>query len=347
MKKEAKPHIYLFWGDDRFSIGERLAFWKNEFLKKHGGQTLWAEDASSIHDVVLFEQHIRTAFRTATLFQQPRLTIIKDCDELSPTVIDTISSLLPQIPDLHFVVLTAKKYEKKKALFAALESLQKQGKAFIQEYRTPTGAALISWTQKRLTAKGKEMDPQTLRYFLSCTVSDLSGKMDIPHLGIVANEIDKICSYAASSLIAKRDIDQIVSGTELPRIFDLEDAIFQQELQRALRITHTLVTQRKERGKNAFIGIITFLTKEIRGLLMIQAGHHPSSWSPQRLWHAKRKISSLGADQLRCIYKNLLLAEQKLKSSSFNAGMLFDALLLRATAEDPRTKGATPWQKAR
>jgi DNA polymerase III delta subunit len=171
--------------------------------------------------------------------------------------------------------------------------------------------------------------------------------MDMPDLGTISNEIDKLCSYAASPTITKKDIDQIVSGTELPRIFDLADAILRQELSRALRISHALATQKKERGKNAYIGIISFLAKEIRGLLMIQAGHHPSSWSPQRLWHAKRKISSLGADRMRDLYKNILFAEQKLKSSSFSAGMLFDTLLLRATTENSGSKSATPWRKAR
>jgi len=347
MSNTSKPHIYAFWGDDRFSIGERLTFWKNEFIKKYGGQTLWMQDASSINDGAAFEQQLRMAFRSATLFTQPRLSILKDCDEFSPATTEMISSLLATLSASHFVVMTFKKWEKKKPLFAVLESLQKKGKAHTQEYRTPTGAALTSWTQKRFLAKGKEVDTQTLQYFLSCVVADPSGKMDAPDIGMIASEIDKLCSYAVSATISKKDIDAIVSGAEVKSIFDLEDAILQQEQERALRTSHILTTQRKERGKNAILGIISFLAKEIRGLLLIQSGMQPPTWSPQRLWHAKRKIGSLGADQLRNLYKNLLLCEQKLKSSSFNAGMVFDSLVVRSTQSDRKASNATPWRKVR
>ncbi|MBI4249975.1 hypothetical protein HY622_00065 [Candidatus Uhrbacteria bacterium] len=344
---ESKPHIYAFWGDDRFSIGERLTFWKNEFRKKYGGHTLWAIDASSIDDGVAFERQVAAAFRTATLFPQPRLTILKDCDEFSPATTEMISSLLATLPASHFVVMTFKKWEKKKPLFAALEVLQKKGKAVAQEYRTPTGAALTSWVQKRFLAKGKEIDTQVLRYFLSCVVTDLSDKVGTPDSGMIASEIDKLCSYAALAPISQKNIDAIVSGIEVKSIFELEDAILQQEQKRALRTAHILTTQRKERGKNAILGIIGFLAKDIRGLLLIQSGMQPSSWSPQRLWHAQRKIGSIGADQLRYLYKNLLLCEQKLKSSSFNAEMVFDSLVVRSTQSDRKASNATPWRKAR
>lgn len=338
MQTKTKPSIYLFWGDDGFSIRERLVFWKNEFIKKYGGQTLWSQDVSSVPDVAAFEQQLRTAFRSATLFAQPRLTILKNCDELSPSALEMTASLLASIPDTHFVVLTAKKYDKKKPLYATLESLQKKGRALVQECCTPTGTSLAAWVKKRLSAKGKKMDTQTLELFLSCVTADADGGMNTIDLDRIANEIDKMCSYTCVETITKQDIRIIVSGTEIPRIFELEDAILQQERERALRLTHVLTTQRKERGKNAFLGIVTFLGKEMRALLLIQAGHQPKSWSPQRMWHAKRKIGSRGADQLRSMYKNLLASEQILKSSSLNAGMIVDSFVVRATLEDPRLK---------
>ncbi|MBI2483875.1 hypothetical protein HYV71_01680 [Candidatus Uhrbacteria bacterium] len=342
MKQESKPHIYLFWGDDRFSIGERLVYWKNEFLKKYGGHTLWYQDASLINDSAEFERRLRTAFRSSTLFTQPQLTILKDCDELPITAIETLASLLAHIPTRHFVVLTAKKYEKKKPLFAALEPLQKNNIAAVQEYRTPTGSALIAWAKKRFASKTKEIDDRTLQYLLSTVLADLTGRTEIPDLGILAHEIDKLCSFAASSPITCSLIDQIVSGADMTRLFDLEDAVLRQDRERALRIASALSKERKERGKNAFIGIISFLSKDIRGLLLIQAGHNPASWSPQRLWHAKRKIGSLGTDRLRCIYKKLLLCELSLKSSSLNAGMLLDSFLTVST--DARS--LTPLKKS-
>lgn len=325
---EKKPHVFLFWGENSFGIDEKVAFWKKEFTKKHGLNGLWASDASDMPDPEAFTRTLRVALRSASLFGSSKLTIIKSSEKLPSTSVDLLLSLLPGIEQNHFIVLVFGKIEKKQEVFKKLAELGKKGTLMMEEFKIPTGARLVAWTEQKLKQHGAAVSGHIVDLFLATL-----GQCDMARID---SEITKLCSYAKDKKITKEDICAITSSETDVRIFDLSDAILKKNTLNALRLSDVLFYAQQGNAKQAILGGLAYLKSEIRGLALLSgalaSGESAKAekllgWSPQRIWIAKKKMHSRSFEEFLSIYKKLIYCEWDLKRSSLNPRGIFDVLL--------------------
>ncbi len=336
-----KPHIFVFLGENSFAVEEKVLFWRNEFIKKYGSNGMFASDGADVQDANTFTVRIKAAIRSASLFGGPKLSVIKNIEKLPDNVIETLFSYIPQIDQGHFLVLTIGKNDKRKELFKTLQKYEKNGTLVIEEFKTPRDGQLAQWVQNRFDKKGYAITSEVTAYFLHYMGETGSSSFEAPDILRITNEISKLCSSLSDKKITKDAVNAITSGERAGIIFDLSDAILAGNVKNALTISHTLVSQQKGAIKQSLLGLLGYLTKEMRGLAILRGaldGNNSEKyekllgWSPQRLWVAKKKIHPCSFDQLLSIYKMLIRTEWDLKRSSLNPQGLFDVLLYRLAA---------------
>ncbi len=338
---DQKPHIFFFFGDDNFSIREKVTIWKQEFIKKHGSNTLWVINGNDGSQNDVLTERLRIALRSASLFASPRLTVIQDVKDLPKQTLEMLIEVLPRVLTTHFIVLTDTSLGVRHPLYKIFSECQKKGSAESTEFTTPRGRALYTWIEKRIIKKGYTISADALSALCAALEGNSTSSYgEAVNLAGVDMELQKLLSYTPTKYISKQEVQTIVTHTEKGRIFDLTDAILARQTDEVFRIHESLQESHKQRGKQSLIGTISYLGKEFRNLLLLRGlmEHAPQSdpapilgWSPQRISFAKRKIHSLSFQTLQRIYLGVLKCEHELKSSSLNPTGLCDVTLYKAT----------------
>lgn len=337
---EKKPHIFIFFGENTFAVEEKILFWRNEFVKKYGAHGLFIADGADIQDANSFAMRLKTAVRSASLFGGPKLSVIKNIEKIPANILEPLLSYIPQIDDKYFLVLTLGKTEKKQTLYKTLYEHEKNGNLVIEEFKTPRDSQLAQWVQKRFVQKGYTITSEIAMFFLQQLGETGMNTFEVPDLIRISSEISKLCSSIHDKDITKDAINAITSGENAAKVFDLSDSILEGNTKNALTISHTLLSLQKGGVKQSLLGLLAYLTKEMRGLALLRGANTENDrkqaekllgWSPQRLWVVKKKIHSRSFDQLLALYKMLIHCEWNLKCSSLNPRGLFDVLLYRLT----------------
>ncbi len=81
----------------------------------------------------------------------------------------------------------------------------------------------------------------------------------------IKNEIDKLCGFKEKGVITTEDIELLCRGKTNAKIFDLVDAIGQNDKKGALKLKNWLISQ----GENEFY-VITMIVSQIRNLIRVQ-----------------------------------------------------------------------------
>jgi DNA polymerase-3 subunit delta len=80
--------------------------------------------------------------------------------------------------------------------------------------------------------RGHMLEFETAMYLIDCVGNDLSN---------LQNELDKVCSYAKSEKITKKDIDQIAVKSIEAKVFDMAKALLEKKFDDACYILNTLL----------------------------------------------------------------------------------------------------------
>ena len=73
-KNEPKSNVYLFYGEDDFSLRRKIDFWKTEFAKKYGSSSISLVDGENLSESELISQ-LQTNL-APSLFSSKKLIII-------------------------------------------------------------------------------------------------------------------------------------------------------------------------------------------------------------------------------------------------------------------------------
>jgi DNA polymerase-3 subunit delta len=217
-KVETLP-VYFLYGPEDYLIEEEIQRLLNQALSPK-------ERGFNLH---LFngEEHsgqeiVQTA-QTLPMFSQYRFVIVRGMDQLNE---ESVEALLPYIrnpsPSTCFVMFGQtlgpwKKYQKE---------MEKIGRVI--EYPRLKGKELISWVRKRMEEKGKIISEEATGFLI-----DVIGD----HLQDLENGLEKIfLSVGNRNKIELPDVEAITSEVKVSTVFDLTDAIGQQNLKKALDI---------------------------------------------------------------------------------------------------------------
>lgn len=102
----------------------------------------------------------------------------------------------------------------------------------VQEYRRLRGRALEEWTRGRAEELGVRIAPGALRLIVQ-----LAGD----NLWVLSSEVEKLSLYAAGATVEEAHVREVVSAARESTIFNLVDAVAEQNLAAALTALHRLL----------------------------------------------------------------------------------------------------------
>jgi len=211
--------IYFLYGPEDYLIEEEIQRLLNQTLSlKERGFNLHffnGEEHSG-------QEIVQTA-QTLPMFSQYRFVLIREADQFDE---ENVEALLPYIrnpsPTTCLTICGHTLGQWKRIQ----KEIDKVGKVI--EYPRLKGRGIISWIRKRMEEKGKIISEEAAGYLIE-VVGD--------HLQDLDNGLEKVfLSVGEKKRIELSDMEGITSEVKVSTVFDLTDAIGQQNLEKALTI---------------------------------------------------------------------------------------------------------------
>ncbi len=340
-----KSHLFLFHGNDTFTVSEKINFWIEEFKKKYD-RTPTIIDAQILSGEQLFN-NIRDALQGYTLFDPVRLIVIRHVFSMKRVDAERIHSCilehLEHIPETHFIVFHEETIDKRIALYKKCADLKKKHIFIVEEFSIPTGDALETWIETRLVLKKISMEGHVLKKFIARFtipeyVSTYSEKPSYT-LWHIHNELEKLLSYTGGAPITEQAIEELTRETTPSHVFEYTESLLSRNVPAAYRNSHALLPRNTTQAKSELLGIIAFLQNQFRDFLTVKTfsekGMSSSAiadiltWNPKRLWIVQRNIHTWSLNSLREVYKDITEVERLAKSSSLPAPILLHRITLK------------------
>lgn len=247
--------ILFLYGEDSFRSRQKLAEYKERFLKKYGPQ-------GSLRIIDLEEKrglNFSEIARSDGLFSSVRLAIIKNAlaylsDEKQRSIAEFLKSNRPIAGEKENVIIFWEENEPKKTnvLFKYL-----QRGAEVEQFEKLGEIKLNSWINSRL----KEINPEIV---ISKTAAEkliayASGEMEQ-----IGNEILKLVNYKNRGEISEEDIDKLVPAALISNIFETIEAASGGNKKRALALLHKQI-----KDKEGSFYILSMYVYQFRNLMRI------------------------------------------------------------------------------
>ncbi len=216
--KETYP-IYFLYGPEEYLIEEEVRRLLNRTLspkEKGFNFHLFRGEGHSGQEIVQTAQ-------TLPMFSQHRFVLIRGADQFDGEDVELLLSYIRNPSPATCLVMCAqtqgpwKKYQRE---------IERVGK--VVEYPRLKGTGLVSWVRKRMEEKGKSISEEAANYLIE-VLGD--------HLQDLDNGLEKIfLSSGDKRKIELSDVEGITSAAKVSTVYDLTDAIGQQNLEKALSI---------------------------------------------------------------------------------------------------------------
>jgi DNA polymerase III subunit delta len=330
--------LYILHGADQFRLREEL----NKI------RASMDTDGNLAHNTVRLEARglsvadLQAACQSASFFAENRLVIIEGLQarfsgarrgrrpvagkEASNSEIDAFIAVLGDLPPTTTVILVD---ETSGALNEAL-SANATVKAFAILKDDRNGRNLTGWAENRIRERGADFHPLALNRLVSL--------IDGAHLGELANEIDKLATYALGRQVTVADVDELTSSAMETMIWDLTDAVVDGRGDRALG-----VLQRMNAKDHPPMVLMATLRTQYRRLMLTKSLQLEGVNSAQaiadklgmRMGYPVEKLmtnaSRYPADRLDTAYRKLLEADVNVKTGVLDVDTVLPALIVELT----------------
>ena len=232
-----------------------------------------------------------------------------------------LAEYIPHLPDSCVLVVLVDE-----VLDAGNPLLKEAGQyGKVTQCMLPKGAALESWITKRAKSIGVSISPEA---------ADLLAKFIGNQLRLLANELDKLATYAGNgAIIHVDDVRKLSAQVQEARIFDLTDALAQRNRKQALDILHDLLADGEPPLK-----LISTITTQVRSLVLVKELSQKGMRAPQIAStvgmapfvadKALRQVGKFTPAQLEGAYRQLLATDAALKRSRMAPEMALDLLVV-------------------
>lgn len=341
-----KPHIYLFFGTDSFSMLQRVAIWKREFIAKYGAHncvTLDCDDAASGEPPS--ELLIKNALHASSLFGTTKLVIFKNAfsKQTKKTLADLISNELESVPLTHFIVFADGSVDARSILSKKIASLEKDGRAGREEFTAPIGHDLVTWVQRRVASSNGAIDhaaAERLAALLDASTHPGAFSPEPPDLWRVTSELHKLLAFAQGRAIVTDDVDLLSTREVDAHIFSFIDALLSGDTKRARTLAATLLPPRASHAVNA-VGLCVMLQHQFRAFCIVKSLSTTGtpdadiaqklSWNPKRVWVVKKKLAHLSPEDVLSAYRELIAMEVSIKKGAGHPGLLLERVIQAVT----------------
>ena len=212
------PIYYLYGPEDYLIEGE---------IQRLLNQTLSQKERGLNLQIFNGEEHkgqevIQTA-KTIPMFSRYRFVLVKEADQFDEKSIEAFLEYIQNPSSSTCLVMCGQTLGSWKR---RQKEMEKVGKVI--EYSRLKGKGLVSWIRRRMEEKGKLLLEEAAEYLVE-VIGD--------HLHDLDNALEKVfLSVGEKKRIGLSDAEEITSEVKISTIYDLTDAIGQQNLEKALGI---------------------------------------------------------------------------------------------------------------
>ncbi|MCC6643488.1 DNA polymerase III subunit delta [Candidatus Peregrinibacteria bacterium] len=317
VKSTELKNLYLFCGEDGFSILEKAQSWKQKFIEKYGDLNvicLLGEDISAAD--------IQTALESYPFLSEKKLILISDfLRDAKDEEQKTVAELIENVPD--FAVLVFVESQKPDARKTLYKRLVKIGQ--LEEFKAKTGLSLSKWIREKAGKTGLLLGEKEIEH-----LAEICGG----NLWQISNELQKIKLFAAGAKVDLKMIDQVASKNLTSTIFKLTDFLGARRLREALEALGILVDSGEE-----VVGMFYMLVRHFRLMAQVKSlldrGESPGEVAKIMKEHpfvvSKLVAQSKGfsAEFLREIYRELLNIDAGFKTGRIRITTHDDSELVR------------------
>ena len=232
--------VYLFFGDEKYDLNQRIEKIKKEFNNLELGINLFYIDSNNI-------QELPNVFEEVSFFGSQKLVIIRDT-KLKFDVDIITKNENSEIT----IIIVEDSIDKRTTQYKTLQKI-----AEIEEFKTMDSYKAIEYIIKTLKLYNVTISKENATYMESICADDKTN---------IINELQKLVNYLDDEkVVTKEIIDKVCSKTFNSKIFDLLDDIVRKNKNKALDELQELLNQ-----KEPIVKIYIMLYKQIKQLYLIK-----------------------------------------------------------------------------
>ncbi|MEJ0021469.1 MAG: hypothetical protein WDN47_02680 [Candidatus Doudnabacteria bacterium] len=346
-KTSPSSNIFLFYGEDDFSLRRKLDRWKAEFAKKYSASSISLFDGENLSETELIKnlQHLLEP----SLFSSKKLIIIRDSlpKKADQAVLaEFLLQFIQNVPADNFLVFwqTLKIDRRlgftKKFLASGIN---------VTEFNLPHGPVLDQWIKAMAKTLGSEISDGAVNRLAQFLGRDLyeekkaGGKVierkEAFDLWQVYSELLKLSSN--TTRIEPQDVNSLVKPKIPDSVFALTDEMIVKNQKGAFQALENFIAGATTEEKTTFIKVIGLLSEQLRSLLvtsLLQSAGHTNEqiaeklgWSPGRVFITAKNLKNISVAKLKQLLQQLLLIDHRIKSSDSNTKLDIDLFLVSAT----------------
>lgn len=185
---------------------------------------------------------------TLPFFSERRMVIVENSGWFKKAL-DDIDKRIEAFPDTTYVIFVENEVDKRNRLY---KWVAKNG--YASEMKTPTGSMLVKWVDKQCKAEEKNMEKETIKYFVTHMGADML---------LLRNELDKLFSYCGDKTdITLEDVQAVCISQAVDKLYKMIDAIGEKNQKLALSLYHDLLVL-----KEPAMRILFNLTNHFKSLM--------------------------------------------------------------------------------
>jgi DNA polymerase-3 subunit delta len=286
-------------GNNVFSLKERLDELTAQFTEKHGQLALEKIDAEETDAQAIIE-----AIKALPFLAQRKMVVIRNAGA-NKTIAGQIEQIISSIPETSDVVFLELITDKRSSYYKIIKS-----KTRLEEYNQFDAAGMAKWLVEQAKTRGGELKASDAIY--------LAERVGLNQM-LLSNELDKLLTY--DNQISRDNIDDLVELSPQSKIFDLLDAAFGGNKQKALRLYEEQRAQKVEPQ-----AVMAMITWQLQLLALAKLGEGKSTsqiakdsgTNPYPITKASRLAAKLEKSRLRDITGEALEIDWKSKISTLD-----------------------------
>jgi DNA polymerase III delta subunit len=349
MTEKAQPssNIFLFHGEDNFSLQRKVDHWKTEFAKKYSPNAITvieAENSGEVEIIKSLQTHL-----SPSLFASKKLIIVRDGLPSKATqtqLAEFLLNTLDNIPKDFFVIFWQSSKPDGRLGFTK----KFIAKVVVTEFELPHGLILNQWIKamtKTLGANITDRGADKLALFLGRDLFEekkIGGRVierrEAYDLWQVYSELLKLTSLNNQIDIA--EVENLVKPKIPDSVFSLTDQVIARNQKGAFQAFENFLTNQTVEEKTSLIKIIALLSEQLRSLLVVSLLANEGmdndqiadklGWTSGRVFITARNSKNISITSLKELLSRLLLIDYKIKTSDTNLKLEVDLFLAKATS---------------
>lgn len=246
IKNRQFKKIYLLTGEE--------VYLRNQYRKRLREALIDPEDTMNCS---VFEgknvnpREVIDLAETMPFFAERRVILIDDSGFAKNACLE-LADYVPEIPESTCMILTEAEVDKRGRLYKAIKT---HGR--IVEFKRQDEKTLARWVLGMLKREEKQITEETLRAFLGRTGSDMQN---------IERELEKLLCYTMNRpVIRTEDVEAVCTEQTENRIFDMVQAITEQNQRKALDLYSDLLAM-----KEPPMRILFLITRQFHQLLQLK-----------------------------------------------------------------------------